>query len=173
MGSIGALAFGDSTVVIGGYEIGNGSIHKVDSDKILDLLEQTPNPADRQRLKDLYKQQTGRDMDDDMNKKLVDPTGNRAKLDAYNALQEGRTSDAAAARMEQALDGINDTKAFYKQLEGKPEWQRKQIIEAYGKRHPEDPNAFVNLVNGQLGGLDVEKANRLAFSKDDAATGAV
>jgi hypothetical protein len=173
MGGVAMLAAGDHTVVVGGYELGNGSIHKVDSDKILDLLEQTPNPADRQRLKDLYKQQTGRDMDDDMAKKLVDPTGNRAKLDAYHALQEGRTADAAAARMEQALDGVNDTKAFYKQLEGKPEWQRQQIIAAYNQRHPDDPNAFVNLVGSQLGGLDGEKANRLAFGKDDAATGAV
>jgi len=170
-------AGGDTTFTLGGYEIGNGSIHKVDSDKIFELLEQTPSPADRARLAALYKQQTGRDLRDDMAHKLVGATEDQSKdqhkLQAFEALMDGRTDDYYAARMDDALSGLNDTKAFHKQLEGKSAWERQAIINAYNKRHGDNPNAFVELCENQLDGLDREKAHLLATLPDDVKTGAV
>ncbi|MBV8760755.1 MAG: hypothetical protein JO257_25910, partial [Deltaproteobacteria bacterium] len=176
---VGAVAMAvapDTKIMLpGGYELESGSIHKVDSDKIFELLENTPNPADRERLKDLYKQKTGHDMDADMAQKLVGPSGDQSKLDAYKAVQEGRMDDYHAARMDDAVSGLNDTKAFHAQLEGKSEMERKAIIEAYNRRHPEAPDAFNRMLDEQFGAdsMDKQKAQLLATSKDDPTTGAV
>jgi len=172
VGHVMAWVAPEAKLTIGGYTIENGAIHKVDSDKIFQLLEETPNPADRERLKALYKQQTGRELDDDMSKTLPGLT-DKSRLDAYNAIQEGRMDDYYAARMDDAVSGLNDSKAFHAQLEGKPEWQRKQILDAWKKRHPNE--SFDEMLNGQFGAdsLDKQKAQMLAGGKDDPATGAV
>ncbi|MCX5743986.1 MAG: hypothetical protein NT062_15970 [Proteobacteria bacterium] len=159
----------------GGYVMEGGSIHKVDSDKIFELLEATPNPADRQKLKDLYFQKTGRTLDDDMGTKLVGPMGGQSKLDAYKALDDGRMDDYAAAKMDDAVDGLNDSKAFHKQLEGKSAGERKRIVDAYNRRHPNTPDAFNVMIDDQFGAdsMDKKKAQLLATSADDPRTGAV
>jgi hypothetical protein len=162
-------------VVIAGYEIGNGSIHKVDSDKIFEILEQTPNSADRERLKQLYFERTGKHLDDDMKHSLTNNNGalgtNDNKYDAYKALMEGRTADYHVARMDDAVWGMNDTKVLHKQLEGKSQWERQQIIAAYEQKH--GPGSFLKMCGDQLDGLDKEKMERLATAEDDARTGVV
>ena len=161
-------------LVIAGYEIGNGSIHKVDSDKIFEILEQTPNGADRERLAELYFQRTGKRLDADMKHSLTEHGSvgtNDNKYEAYKALMEGRTADYHVARMDDATFGLNDTKTLHKQLEGKSQWERTQIIEAYEKKHGK--GSFLRMCGDQLGGLDKEKMERLATAADDPRTGVV
>ena len=103
-----------------GYEVSvYGGIHKVDSEKILDLLAETPNAADRERLKAIYKAETGRDLDADMQKKMAALDGSESdKLKAYNAYMEGKPDDAEAARAHDALN--NPFKTATKWLDDHP-----------------------------------------------------
>src|SRR5687768_5874228 len=56
-----------------------------------------------------------------------------------------------------------DEKSIYAQLEGKPEWQRKQIIAAYNAKYGGGPNGqkFDEMIADEMSGLDLEKAKML------------
>ncbi|HSN30350.1 MAG TPA: hypothetical protein VLT45_28875 [Kofleriaceae bacterium] len=166
----------------GGYEMQSGAIHKVDTDKLLEIMESMPDPADREKFKAEYKARTGHDLDDDVKQKTSGVTQGAfdngkpsIKFDAYKALDDGRMDDYYAAKMDDAVDGMNDSKAFHKCLEGKSERERAAIIAAYQRRHPDDPDAFNDMIADQFGkgSLDYQKAQLLATSKDDPKTGAV
>jgi hypothetical protein len=174
----GALLPEGANITVDGYSIGDGGIHKVDSDQIFKVLESIKDPADRAELARRYKDATGKDLDADMNAKLgtADRLGSGAKYDAYQALMDGDYDKAAACEAKAALsDGIaQDKEAFYKQLEGKSEWERQRVIAAFNQQYGNgNPAAFQNFYNGKLGGLDVEKADLLAHGEADPATGIV
>ncbi|MBL0218220.1 MAG: hypothetical protein IPQ07_30605 [Myxococcales bacterium] len=95
-----------------------------------------------------------------------------SKLRAYESLMAGDLAEYHAARMDTALYGVNDPKALFKQLEGKSEWQRKQIIDAFNKRHG-GGNAFLRIADDQFGAesLDAQKARLVLDTPDDPFTG--
>jgi hypothetical protein len=174
----GSLLAQGNSATIDGYSVGDGNIHKVDSDQIFKVMESIKDPADRAKLAAMYKEATGKDLDADMKAKLgaADPLGSGAKYDAFQALMDGDYDKAAACQAKAALsDGVlQDKAAFYKQLEGKSEWERQRIMAAFNQQYGGgDPSAFRTFYANKLDGLDAEKANLLAQGKDDAATGVV
>jgi hypothetical protein len=131
------------------------------------------------------------DLDKKLNSGVDRLTGaGKAKADVVDALLEGKIAEAEAAKIELSTKGTmqtlrqgyvdgqpllpeswkkslvsstTDEKALYKSLEGKSDAERKAIIEAYNRKYGKgDAHAFEAMLEKNLGGMDLEKAQLLS-----------
>ncbi|MGN6110663.1 MAG: hypothetical protein ACTHU0_36510 [Kofleriaceae bacterium] len=131
-----------------------------DAEKMYDVLSGITDPVEREKVKQAYKDRTGVDLD-----AVIDERMSGAEKDAAQAYMQGDLEAASAARMKAGADTFwgTDEKTIFAQLEGKPDWQRKQIIDAYNAKYGgaggQDFNA---MLADEMSGLDLEKAHMLA-----------
>ncbi len=131
-----------------------------DSAKMYEVLASIEDPAEREKVRLMYKERTGEDLDKFIEKKM-----SGAEKDVCQAYLAGDTATAAAAQMKEGAESFwgTDEKSIYKQLGGKPEWQRKQIIAAYNAKYGgEGGQSFDAMLADEMSGLDLEKAKMLA-----------
>ena len=165
-------SIGQSSPLLSGYqqladgEIGSTSL-SVDREAIYAELEKIDDPDVRKEVLAGYEKRTGRSLTDSLKAR-----SSAAENDVVNALVQGDMETAAAAKMKVASETFfgTDEKGIYKQLEGKSKKQRDAIIAAYNGKYTTDEqrrqgqDAFRTMLDSEMSGMDLEKANHLVES---------
>ena len=166
------LAFGGGAMI--GTDIGG-----TDEEALYKALESCADQKERDELKRIYQERTGRTLDDALKSELKPK-----EKDVTDALMAGDKTTAEAAKIAAAADGVGtDRKALYAALEGKNLDERRAIIAAfnkkYGSEYPEteidvpDPanpgktmkkkvSGFDAMCADELDSLDRQKAEQIA-----------
>ncbi|MCA9792806.1 MAG: hypothetical protein KC910_13460, partial [Candidatus Eremiobacteraeota bacterium] len=114
---------------------------------------------ERAAIEDEYQKLTGHSLRERMEKRL-----NKDERARAEGLLDGKTAEADAARLHDAMDGWGtNEKEIFSTLEGKSKEEREAIITAYKDKYKVDlKDAFKD----EMSGNDLEKANRLLSQGD-------
>ena len=131
-----------------------------DEDAVYSAIESCRNPEERAQMLAQYRQQTGRDLQTDL-----DDEFSGSERDVATSLVAGDRAGAAAARMAVAADGMGtDEDAIFRQLEGRSFEERAAIVSAYNERYGAAAGGlnFQQMLDDEMGQMDSERARQLA-----------
>lgn len=115
---------------------------------------QGKTPEEREALRKAYKEAYGRDLGADL---ADDMSG--AELDRAQAHLDGRSADAEAARLRQAMEGAGtDEKEVQSTFEGRSAEERQAIADAYRKQTGQD---LRSAMSEEMGGKDLKRSEAL------------